>query len=289
MKRIGYLFFSLLAFPIIIMSQYAKTKFDVMGDKEIDSGTISIYYNFHQIDSTRLNNDGTYKRFDIQRLEVGNNISKYYSYVLYDNDVKAKEWVKKNKSAGSIPIWHTTLAGQTLWSEYIRMVIIKDFSTNLLDEYIQMQVGMNPDYHYTENIPSQQWEVSEDTMIVAGYLCQKAICHFRGRDFVAWFTPEIPINNGPWKFGGLPGLIMKIYDKDEIFVYECVKVEQSDFKIYMPDFSKYSKVTENNKGKLKQLIKLSHEDWVKASGARSLSNPSKSFKSEYTYRPLELE
>jgi len=45
---------------------------------------------------------------------------------------------------------------------------------------------------------------SDDTLTVAGYVCQKATCLFRGRDYTAWFSNDIPISNGPWKFGGFP-------------------------------------------------------------------------------------
>ena len=55
-----------------------------------------------------------------------------------------------------------------------------------------------------------------------GYPCQKATATFRGRDYEAWFTPEIPVNDGPWKFFGLPGLILKVTDAENIFSFVCV-------------------------------------------------------------------
>lgn len=54
----------------------------------------------------------------------------------------------------------------------------------------------------------------------------KATCTFRGREYTAWFCVDIPISNGPWKFGGLPGLILKVYDKDHLFVFESIEIEK---------------------------------------------------------------
>jgi GLPGLI family protein len=54
-------------------------------------------------------------------------------------------------------------------------------------------------------------ENSNDT-VIAGYRCHKAFTSFAGREYIAWFTLEIPISEGPYKFNGLPGLIIKISD-----------------------------------------------------------------------------
>ena len=66
--------------------------------------------------------------------------------------------------------------------------------------------------YYQEEIPQLSWEIKEDTLSILGYLCQKATCRFAGRDYEAWFSPDIPLSNGPHKFGGLPGLILKLAD-----------------------------------------------------------------------------
>lgn len=58
------------------------------------------------------------------------------------------------------------------------------------------------------------------------------MCYFRGRSYVAWFTMDIPIENGPWKFAGLPGLILKVYDDKKLYDFECVKIEKN--KISFP-------------------------------------------------------
>ena len=83
----------------------------------------------------------------------------------------------------------------------------------------------------TENIAPQDWQISTDTASVLGYLCTKATTTFRGRDYVAWFTQEIPINEGPWKLYGLPGLILKAEDTAGLFRFEAIGLTQPNDKV----------------------------------------------------------
>lgn len=69
-------------------------------------------------------------------------------------------------------------------------------------------------YVITEQLPTFDWEIGNETKEILGYQVQKATTHFRGRDYEAWFAPEIGISNGPYKFHGLPGLILDIHSKD---------------------------------------------------------------------------
>lgn len=66
-----------------------------------------------------------------------------------------------------------------------------------------------------------EWQILSDTATILNYLCYKAICRFKGRDYEVWFTPEIPRSEGPWKLCGLPGLILRAEDSRRWFVFEC--------------------------------------------------------------------
>lgn len=61
----------------------------------------------------------------------------------------------------------------------------------------------------------------------------KAITEWRGRHYEAWFASEIPINEGPMKFGGLPGLIFKLNDVDKEYNYEIEGIEKKTLPIEM--------------------------------------------------------
>lgn len=72
-----------------------------------------------------------------------------------------------------------------------------------------------------------KWEITGDTKLVAGYNCYAASTYFRGRNYIAYFTPEIPVSVGPYKFGGLPGLILEIKTTDEDFAWHCKSISQA--------------------------------------------------------------
>ncbi|WP_431133469.1 GLPGLI family protein [Psychroserpens mesophilus] len=58
------------------------------------------------------------------------------------------------------------------------------------------------------------WKLVDEYTSVLGFRCQKATCNFRGRSYEAFFTSELPYNDGPYKFDGLPGLILKVKSLD---------------------------------------------------------------------------
>ena len=84
---------------------------------------------------------------------------------------------------------------------------------------------------YEESFVPQIWEIQDDTTTIAGYACQKAVCDYRGRSYEAWFTSEIPISEGPWKFNGLPGLIVRLNDTKYHYEFELVEFKKSDKNI----------------------------------------------------------
>lgn len=77
---------------------------------------------------------------------------------------------------------------------------------------------MNAYYLIEEPSYKINWKITKDTASVGGILCKKAIAHFKGRNWIAWYAPEIPLQSGPWKLNGLPGLILEAHDdKKEVF------------------------------------------------------------------------
>ena len=78
---------------------------------------------------------------------------------------------------------------------------------------------------YSEVIPQIAWRITQDTCTILSYLCRKAIAQFRGRDWEAWFCTEIPLQTGPFQFGGLPGLILKLSDTKQNYIFEAIELK----------------------------------------------------------------
>lgn len=102
---------------------------------------------------------------------------------------------------------------------------------------------------YTENIRCDQkieqmayWQIVEEIDTILGYACQKANLSYAGRNYTAWFTPEIPISDGPWKFWGLPGLILKVIDEQGLFEWIGIGIHNLNADIVM-DKANYDKAT----------------------------------------------
>ncbi|MGX5685985.1 GLPGLI family protein [Chryseobacterium cucumeris] len=72
----------------------------------------------------------------------------------------------------------------------------------------------------------QNWKISDSIKTFEGYRVQKAVTAFGGRSWVAWFSKDIPISYGPYKFNGLPGLIMELYDSKKDYYFKVIKSEK---------------------------------------------------------------
>ncbi|MCY4161255.1 MAG: GLPGLI family protein [Flavobacteriaceae bacterium] len=65
-----------------------------------------------------------------------------------------------------------------------------------------------------EQIGTIQWNVQTEIRDINGFNCQKAIGSFGGRDYIVWYTTEIPVTVGPWKLDGLPGALVEGWSQD---------------------------------------------------------------------------
>lgn len=84
-------------------------------------------------------------------------------------------------------------------------------------------------YQYEEDRPIS-WKILSETMKIGDYKVQKAETDFGGRKWTAWFTTDLPYQDGPYKFGGLPGLIVKVEDTQGEYSFDLMKnYKISDF------------------------------------------------------------
>ena len=163
-------------------------------------------------------------RDDLLILQIGKEVSKCYSYYTFQFDSLQR-----------------TPDGAKIWSELFRRATEKDgiygdfphvrMSTYVYKNYPTGQMTItdrisSQDYRYVDSLHTQTWTMGDSTREVLGYTCQQATADFRGRRWTAWFTTDIPISDGPWKLGGLPGLILEAYDEGQQHVFTAVGLER---------------------------------------------------------------
>ncbi|MFR9495629.1 MAG: GLPGLI family protein [Rikenellaceae bacterium] len=103
--------------------------------------------------------------------------------------------------------------------------IFKDFTK----QEVEVVDNIQTDYFiYDDQLYSQSWELADSTKTIAGYICNLAHCDFRGRQWSAWYTTEIPISDGPWKFCGLPGLILELYDREPHYKFTLISITSTE-------------------------------------------------------------
>lgn len=210
----------------------------------IDNADVRVLYALNAKD---ISNMDTY--IDLGQLQIGKTCTKYCSLFAEKADNTFETWHKANPKATSYQRF-LGMEGRerNTWSEYQWSSIFVNGDT--LTEWATMPFRIFQNYRYDEHFPSMKWTLSQDTLTICEHKCQKATCHWRGRDFVAWFTIEIPVSRGPWKFGGLPGLILKIYDTDHLYTFEAIGIEKGSYPIYQYPIDRYGKSTRQKVWKL---------------------------------------
>jgi len=114
------------------------------------------------------------------------------------------------------------------------------------NQYIyQIKSGLKM-VQYTSSLPKLNWQlITNSSEEILGYNVQKAETVYEGKKYYAWFSTEIPLNNGPFVFNGLPGLILKIQNEDSSYVITAkgIKNESNLF----PQLESGKKVIETKK------------------------------------------
>lgn len=153
-------------------------------------------------------------------------------------------------------------------------------------------------FRYDEKTPKMNWELTGDMEEISGYACQKAVTRYAGREWTVWFTPEVPVDCGLWKFNGLPGLIMKAQDSKEEYVFSLIGIEQRQ-----EDIVRYPKREKSTtRSQFRKAEKFAHDDPILSSdgadGYRMIISEERNLTGRevfssghflFPYNPIELE
>ncbi len=183
-----------------------------------DKALARVRYSFtHLQDTTQKDKPYT----ENMLLIIGKNASVYTSYDKLNQEIEMKKKLMEQLK---------NQAGSSNMSINIDKTGLK--STSSLDYFFFAKENkfytkerLLTNYLIEEDAPKINWKITKDTASFSGINCQKALANFKGRNWIAWFAPELPFQSGPWKLNGLPGLIVEAYDQTQTVKFQFAGFE----------------------------------------------------------------
>ena len=220
-------------------------------------------------------------RVDYAILQVGQEWTKYGSYERYwaDSVCWRSNWKLTVREFRQLrpPVRSTT------WDTYYGRLDDHNFQ-------IQGMVGLDF-YVYRDSTAQFRWALSADTATVCGYPCRKATAHFRGRDWTAWYTEELPVDAGPWKFNGLPGLILRAETPDGLQQFEAQTVRRGGDLAILREapIDRAQRISRTDYLRLERYAALNNAEYMSSRIQLVASSGGSGFPKRTFYQPLELE
>lgn len=184
----------------------------------LDSTILRVHYKMLSVKDTAKPKELTE---NAMLLQIGKNITKFSDYHMLLSDSLWNVLVSKKASRNEA--FNKTLP---MSRGAMRTIILKNYPKGKITTIDRIPFNT---YRYVEESFSPAWNLEEDVEIICGYKCKKANTRLFGREYTVWYTPEIPISDGPWKLGGLPGLILKAYDKQKHYIFECTGIIKNNW------------------------------------------------------------
>ena len=175
-----------------------------------DTARYLVYYDLRMVEDTVNAPDIAVK--ETMRLELGDHVSLFYSQMAYQAD-SANAIVMKNGGNSY------SGGGKISWRLY------KNYPTEGKTALLE-RLGMDR-FVCTEDYSAPLWQpVADSSAVILGYQCSMAVTNYKGRTWYAWYAEDIPLDAGPWKLGGLPGLILRAYDAPRHYVFDAVGMSE---------------------------------------------------------------
>ena len=239
-----FFFLFVFGFPAVAFSQY------IMGGPSrqikytaLDNGALRVFYETKTVkDASNPENIDT----DYRVLDIGEKgISRFYSDNRRRMDSIMTEMMKRG---GPVRFDQNTLSDNGISSPGDSKEVFKNHPSGKITVTDRIA---SSDYLYEEDRSLFQWQIESDTREILSYTCQKAVADFRGRHYEAWFALDLPLNDGPWKFAGLPGLIFAVEDSGKNFSFQAIGIENLNQTIDFPQ-KDYLKTSRNEVEKIQK-------------------------------------
>lgn len=117
----------------------------------------------------------------------------------------------------------------------------RNYNSNI--KYRSSYIGTDTTHYIVVDTlsPMSEWRILDEKTKILGFTCQKAITNFKGTNFIAYFTTELPYPAGPNNFRGLPGLILKVQSESGLTGYFATEIIHP-YKGVLPVLNSYGKL-----------------------------------------------
>jgi len=157
---------------------------------------------------------------ELMNLDIGKEGSNFYSRDVYVSDSTMNAYFEKQiQTTGSMNV-DTKIMSQRKGS--MRYNIFKSYP----EFKISTKTRMGMDAYKVAEDRKMAWNILKEKQKIGEFNTQKASTEFAGRKWIAWFSTELPFQDGPYKFYGLPGLIVKLEDAAKTHQFELVGVSK---------------------------------------------------------------
>ncbi len=227
-KTLSYLILWLLI-NLTTPSIYAQSPYniDTRANSFIDNALVECIYTY-TVNAT-LKSDASKKQVIEYTtiLQSNSTSSKFWDWHLFkmDSIVYTSANSLSRDSLNKLD-WQYNLKIENLFTP----IVFKNYQNNKFT--VTDEVSFS-NYIYTEKSAGFEWKLSGDTSTVCGYVCNKAVTNYGGKEWTVWYAMDIPISDGPWKLSGLPGLILKAEDVEKTHIFEAITVRNTERPIYI--------------------------------------------------------
>ena len=174
------------------------------------------YYDYQfQSDSTDLDT----KKSELMVLDIDKKGSKYYSEYVYQSDSIMNAQFQRQQATKD---FDTPISAGENDRGTIHYKVFKTYPNYSVIFYTSLA---QQDYKVDDS-RKMNWNILPDKEKIGEWNAQKATTEFAGRKWTAWFSTEIPVQDGPYKFYGLPGLIIKMQDATRTHVIELKGIKR---------------------------------------------------------------
>ncbi|MGQ1944417.1 GLPGLI family protein [Ornithobacterium rhinotracheale] len=241
------LLISAISFAQPVVIEDVSLPADPYNETALGNSSQNIYYTYTKVPNPELKEK---TKTGLTVLQIGKDLTKFTDENIIKIDSLFKAFAKKgNANTSDMNKLFETMHGAGYYSNVFN---------NLRTKQTTIQNAMDiSGLEYSISTPQLKWQLQKAQKEILGYAVQKATTQYGGRNWVAWFAKDIPFAYGPYIFGGLPGLILEVYDTEDEHHFTATGMDNKPQAIFKRIYDDEIKTSEE---KAKNALKNDYED-----------------------------